>query len=76
MVKKAIFTTFAIVLFSGCVNNTIAKKEGVKTNITEKECKKMLGEENYNLLNNLYGDKTAAMAQCLMRINEPEKFKK
>ena len=32
--------------------------------ITEDECKKFLGEENYNFIVEVYNDNTAAMSKC------------
>lgn len=32
--------------------------------ITEAECKKYLGEENYKFIVDVYGDKTAAILKC------------
>lgn len=35
-----------------------------KKTITEEECKKYLGEKNYNFIAEVYGDKTTAMLKC------------
>lgn len=38
--------------------------------ITEAECKKYLGEENYKFIVEVYGDKTAAILKCKEEIKK------
>lgn len=38
--------------------------------ITEAECKKFLGEENYNFIVEVFNDKTAALRKCKQEMKQ------
>jgi len=65
MKKNILLTLFSIALLTGCStqNPTVDEKK-----FTENDCKKMLGLKTYNLLNQLYGDPSAAMLQCRFKL--------
>lgn len=52
-------------------NETISvKMNDKKKEITEEECKKYLGVDNYNFINQVYNDKNIVMLKCKEEINK------
>jgi hypothetical protein len=46
------------------------KYKSIDKRITVQECKKHLGEDNYNFINELYSDDTVAISKCKNEIKK------
>ncbi len=59
MILKAIFITFTLFIFTGCVSNTVAQNKDIMPNVKPTEC----GEAENNMRNILVDTKNAKIAQ-------------
>ena len=71
MKNNILIIIFSSTLMTGCATQNLTVTKNKK--ITETDCKKMLGTETYNQLNELYNDPTAAMLQCKFRLEDKVK---
>lgn len=46
------------------------KYKSIEKKVTVQECKKHLGEDNYNFINELYSDNTVAISKCKNEIKK------
>ena len=66
--KNILIALFFTCINIGCATQNSAISTSRNLNVTEEDCKKMLGLKTYNLLNEIYNDPTAAMLQCKFKL--------